>query len=574
MSPYAPRMNPLRAAVAIALLMLTASTHAASAPSISGRDGAVASADPLATQAGLDILRRGGNAADAAVATALVLAVVYPEAGNLGGGGFAVSRFGDAVEALDFREVAPAAATKDMYLDEKGEPRGDASLVGALSAGVPGSPAGLFELQRKYGKLPWKSVVAPALKLARDGFPVSGRLAADASSAREMLVRFPSTAALFLPRGEPLVEGAILRLPELARTLSEYAAGGSTAIMTGRTAKDIADCCAANGGIITLGDMVTYRPTWREPVRFTMAGWSVASMPLPSSGGTILAMSSAMLERLQWRELPRFGAERAHLEAETWRRAYAARYALGDPTTTQLETTRLVDARTIGLLVGSIQRTRATPSSEVHAPTLPSTWTWDKPQTTHLSVVDSDGNAVSLTTTLNGSFGSGLVVPGAGFLMNNEMDDFTTAPGKPNVYGLIQGDANAVRPGKRMLSSMSPTIAWNEQGLLALGSPGGSQIPTSTLQVMLNLLVDGDDLQAAVDRPRIHHQWMPDEIVAEADALSPETLAELERRAHHVRLVRAVGEVHAVRRFTNGHCEAAADPRGPGSAGVVAAGAR
>ncbi|HSL17994.1 MAG TPA: gamma-glutamyltransferase [Methylomirabilota bacterium] len=533
-----------------------------------GTGGAVASAAPAATRAGLEILRAGGNAVDAAVATALALAVVHPQAGNLGGGGFAVVRMGGAVTTLDFREVAPAASRHDMYLGPRGEPVPEKSLVGPLAAGVPGSPAGLWELHRKHGRLPWAQVVAPAVRLAADGFTVTVRLERSVEKAAPPLGRFPETAAVWLPGGKAPPAGTTLKLPGLAATLRAYASRGPSAITSGPVAAAIETACRRHGGIITAADMAAYRPVWRAPVLFDAFGWRVASMPLPSSGGIILGQTAGLLERSEWPRTPRFGAERVHLLAEAWRRAYADRLLLGDPSTTEADADDLLDPQWLDIRARELRSRKATPSSEVQP--------WraavlaESPETTHLSVVDGEGNAVSLTTTLNGSFGCGLLVPGAGFLLNNEMDDFAVAPGTPNYYGLVQGEANAVGAGKRMLSSMTPTIAWRDGETVVLGSPGGSTIPTATAQVLLNLVVDGDGLQAAVNRPRIHHQWLPDALVVEPDALAPETAWELERRGHSLEQRDHLGEVHAVRAFADGTVEAAADPRGPGAAGVSA----
>ncbi len=556
----------------ILALVLCPLVWGASFPPVSGHGGAVASAAPAATAAGLEILSAGGTAADAAVATALALAVVHPQAGNLGGGGFAVVRFGDEVAALDFRETAPDAATREMFLDGEGEPVPRRSLVGALAAGVPGSPAGLHALHDRYGALPWATVVAPALRLARDGFVVTRRLHESLAQPRvaELLEQFPEARAVWLPEGAAPAAGTVLQLPDLAATLAAYAEQGPRAITHGRVAAAIEAASERYGGVLTAADLRAYAPVWREPVRFRVGEWNAVSMPLPSSGGIILAETFEMLRRLGWAETPRFGADRIHLLAETWRRVYADRFLLGDPSTTEADASELLDLRWLALRAGQIDRTRAMPSSRVR-PFPTEEMATESTETTHLSVVDGFGNAVSLTTTLNGSYGSGVLVPGAGFFLNNEMDDFAAKPGCPNLYGLIQGEANAVRPGKRMLSSMSPTVLWRDDGdgVMAVGSPGGSRIPTSTGQVILNVVVDGDDLQAAVNRPRVHHQWLPDEIVLERDAVSPETRAELVRRGHAVRTVEAMCEVCAVARMGDGACVAAADPRGPGAAGVV-----
>jgi len=541
----------------------------ASTPAPVGTGGAVASADALATQTGLDILRAGGNAVDAAVATALTLAVVYPEAGNLGGGGFAVVKMGDQVAALDFRETAPAAATPTMYLDAAGKPVPNASVVGPLAAGVPGSPAGLWELHHKYGKLPWAQVVAPAGKLAAEGFPVDRHLhdLLGKDETRKVLLPFPETARLWYPGGAPPAIGTVLRLPELAATLDRYAAQGPAGVTTGDGAAAIAAAVKQHGGVLTAADLAAYQPAWREPLFLAGFGWKIATMPLPSSGGIILGQTMRMLERLGWAKLRRFGADRDHLLAEAFRRAYADRFLLGDPSTTRATAAQLLDPAWIAERARGIRRDRATPSAKVRPRT--GGPAREGTETTHLSVIDGEGNLVAITTTLNGLFGCGLYVPEVGFFLNNEMDDFATAPGKPNMFGLVQGEANAVAPGKRMLSSMMPTIAWKGEEEVALGGRGGSRIPTNTIEVLLNVIVDGDPLQTALDRPRIHHQWLPDRLEVEFDALSPETRAELERRGHIVLASDATAKVHAVHRLADGRCEAGSDPRGTGASGIV-----
>jgi gamma-glutamyltranspeptidase/glutathione hydrolase len=570
MMQIASLMANSRRATALLLLVLFLTAGAANAAhpeAARGTGGAVACAAADATEAGLEVLRAGGNAADAAVATALALAVVRPRAGNLGGGGFAVTRFGSEVRTLDFRETAPAEATHDMYLGKDGQPRPGASLIGPLAAGVPGSPAGLYELHKELGRLPWADVVAPAIRLARDGFTVDRRLAYGIEKHADLLGRFPETAAVWLPGGKPPEAGSTMRLPELAATLEVYAARGAPAITEGPIAAAVELASQRYGGVLRAADLAAYRPVWREPVRFEAFGWNVASMPLPSSGGIILGQTCGLLERLEWAKFARFGADRFHLLAEVWRRAYADRVLLGDPRTSVASAAQLLAGKWLDYRAGGIRLATATPSEKVR--TWSRDWLTESPETTHLSVMDADGNAVLITTTLNGTFGCGLLVPGAGFLLNNEMDDFATAPGQPNLYGLIQGEANSVGPGKRMLSSMTPTIAWRGKEVIVTGSPGGSRIPTATAQVLLNLIVDGDELQAAVDRPRVHHQWMPDLLFTEAYALSPETSKALERRGHELRPVTALGEVHSVRGEIGGEMQAAQDPRGPGTAGVV-----
>jgi gamma-glutamyltranspeptidase / glutathione hydrolase len=562
----------MKKALPLALaLLIPVVANAASVPAPAGTGGAVASADPLATAAGVEILRAGGNAVDAAVATALALAVVYPEAGNLGGGGFALVRMGGELAALDFREIAPAKARRDMYLDAAGQPVENASLVGPLASGVPGSPAGLWELQRRFGRLPWPKVVAPARRLAA-GFQVSRYLhdVLGREEHRKLLLRFPESARVWLPNGEPPAAGSVLRLPDLAATLDRYAERGPEAITAGAVAAAVEKASGAHGGVLTAADLAAYKPAWRQPLTFEAFGWKLASMPLPSSGGVILGQTLGMLEKLGWEKLPRFGADRDHLLAEALRRSFADRFLLGDPATTKATEAQLLDPAWIARRAAEIDSRHATPSAQVQSwPGAQAAELPESAETTHLSVVDRDGNLVALTTTLNGLFGCGLWVPGAGFFLNNEMDDFATAPGKPNLFGLIQGEANAVGPGKRMLSSMNPVIAWKGEEAYALGGRGGSRIPTNTLEVLLNLLVDGDPLQTALDRPRLHHQWLPDRIEAEADALSPETRAELERRGHTLLTSDSTAKVHAVHRLAGGRVEAASDPRGSGVGGVV-----
>lgn len=556
--------------VLLLALQLTGVARAAHREAARGTGGAVASEDPTATAAGLETLRAGGNAVDAAVATALALAVVHPEAGNLGGGGFAVLRLGDVVETLDFRETAPAAATAGMYLDEEGEPVPEASRVGPLAAGVPGTPRGLWELHQRHGRLPWADVVEPARRAAAEGFPIAMRLHRVIEQKRDLLALFDSTAEVWLPEGEVPAAGRTMRIPALAATLADYAKHGPAAIVEGERAAAIERAVAERGGILTASDLAAYRPVWREPVRSSAWGWEIVGMDLPSSGGILVAGTLRMLELLGWDRQPRFGAIRAHLLAETWRRLYADRFLLGDPSSTFATAANLLDPEWLERRAREVDLGSATPSGLVR--TWPAGAVTEPSDTTHLAVIDAAGGVVSLTTTLNGSFGCGLLVPKTGFLLNNEMDDFAAAPGRPNLYGLIQSEANAVGAGRRMLSSMAPTIAWREGEVVAAGGRGGSRIPTATAQVLLALMVDGDDLQAAVSRPRIHHQWLPDVLYAEPDALSPETRAELERRGHQVVVwdgFTTPAKVQAVRRLVSGEVEAAGDPRSRGVGGVV-----
>jgi gamma-glutamyltranspeptidase/glutathione hydrolase len=563
----ARRLLALTSLTAFGALLHILVVDAASFPAASGHGGAVASAESASTEVGLDVLRAGGNAVDAAVATALALAVIHPEAGNLGGGGFAVVRMDGQLASLDFREVAPAAASRDMYLDPEGRPIGDASLIGPLAAGVPGSPVGLFELHKQFGELPWTRVVNPARLLAAEGFPVTSRLHRSLSSERETLERFPETARVWLPGGRLPAIGSRMRLPALAATLEAYAEAGPQALTSGPVAEAIERVSTKYGGLLKASDLASYEAVWRQPLTFDAFGWRMASMDLPASGGIILAQTIGLLESLGWREMPRFGADRAHLLAEVWRRAFADRFLMGDPMSSEADSKGLLQPEWLAYRRSTIQSDRASLSADIAR--WPESPPIESSDTTHIAVADGSGNLVALTTTLNDTFGCRLLVPEAGFFLNNEMDDFAASPGRPNLYGLVQGEANAVRPGHRMLSSMSPTLGWRGSEAVVLGGRGGPRIPTAVAQVLLHLLVDDDPLQAAVDRPRLHHQWLPDILRAEADAVSPETMQELVRRGHEVEIWTRDAKVNAVRVLEDGTFKAAADPRGPGSAGVV-----
>lgn len=572
--------------VGLSGLLLCSALFGASRPAVTGSGGAVSSDERLATKAGLEILRAGGNATDAAVAVALALAVVGPEAGNLGGGGFALMRNAgddDSVRFLDFREVAPAAAHRDMYLGEDGEVDRDKSWNGPLAAGVPGTPTGLYELQRTHGALPWKMVVEPAFLLARDGFALSQRSYLSLVEDWERLARFPESKEVWFIGDEPVTAGLTIQLPRLAKTLKAYGKRGPEALTQGDVAQTIVETSSKYGGILTLDDLASYQPVWRDAVRFSAFGWQLAGPDLPSSGGILMAASLWMMETGGIEATEPLSAGRSHLMAESWRRAYADRYLLGDPSTTRARADELADPKWLAERWQSYDAAQATESSKVRL------WSDVDPaaaseaaaseaaDTTHIAVIDKDGNAVGITFTLNGLFGGALWVPGFGFL-NNEMDDFAAAVDAPNDYGLVQGEANVVRPGKKMLSSMSPTVAWkpSETGegedVFVLGGRGGSRIPTGVMQVFLAVAVDDVGLQAALDRPRVHHQWLPDLLYREPDALSPETRAELERRGHELAIKESITQVQAVRLRADGTFEAGGDPRkGGGHGGVVAA---
>jgi gamma-glutamyltranspeptidase/glutathione hydrolase len=530
--------------------------------------GAVVSSETDATAAGSRVLAGGGNAVDAAVATALALVVVHPGAGNLGGGGFALVRVAGALAALDFRETAPARARPDLYLDAHGDPVPDASLIGPLAAGVPGSPAGLWELHRRFGRLPWSAVVAPALALARDGFVVSAKLERSLAEDQTKLARFPETATVWLPGGRPLAAGTHLALPALAETLAAYAARGPAGISAGPAARAIEEASRLHGGVLTVADLAAYQPVWREPLRFERFGWQVAAMPLPSSGGILLGETMGILERRGWSERARGSADRVHLLIEALRRAFADRYRLGDPATTGATAVDLLARPWLDRRAAEIDPRRATASVQVQP--YPAAAPREPDHTTQVTVADGDGNLVALTTTLNDFYGCRLWVPGAGYFLNNEMDDFTVAAGRPNLFGLIQGEENAVGPGKRMLSSMSPTIAWHDEEAIALGGRGGSRIPSAVIQVLLAMF-EGATAADAVARPRIHEQWLPDQVLVEAGALAPEIEIDLARRGHFLMPPRADQQavVNAVHLCADGSVEAGGDPRGPEVSGVA-----
>ncbi|HEX7119175.1 MAG TPA: gamma-glutamyltransferase [Longimicrobiales bacterium] len=527
----------------------------------------VASDAPLATRVGVDVLRAGGNAVDAAVATAFALAVVYPEAGNLGGGGFMVLRRADGeTAALDFREKAPLAATRDMFLDETGELT-DRSITGHLAAGVPGAVAGLWEAHRRYGSLPWEDVVAPAIRLAEDGFIVDERLASTVAGEADRLRRFPASAALFLPGGEPLRVGTRWRNPELAAVLRRIAEHGPAGFYSGETADLIVAEMRRGGGIITHEDLASYRAVWREPVEFDYRGHHIISMPPPSSGGLTLALIANILEGYDLRALGWNSPEALHLTAEAMRRAFANRnHFLGDPDFVRIPRERFLSEDFAASLRAGIDRDRATPSAEVTPGTTTAIGA-EGDHTTHFSVVDARGNAVALTTTINSLYGSAVTVAGAGFVLNNEMDDFAAKPGEPNQFGLVQGEANAIEPGKRMLSAMTPTIVLSPEGtpLLVTGARGGPRIISATFQVISNVVDHGMDVAAAVAAPRIHHQHLPDVLFYERGGLLPRQIRALEAIGHDVRPRATVATAPAVLR-RDGVWTGVPDPRTGGLA--------
>jgi gamma-glutamyltranspeptidase/glutathione hydrolase len=503
---------------------------------VTASQGMVVTTDPLASRVGLDVLRAGGNAVDAAVAVQFALAVVNPEAGNIGGGGFMVLRTADGgTEALDFREKAPAAASRDMYLDANGNVT-DRSVVGHLAVGVPGSVAGMWAAHQRHGLLPWADLVEPAVELA-EGFEVGPRfLYALSPGLIRALAAYEASAAQFLPRdGQPPQVGDTLRQSDLAATLRRIRDHGRDGFYAGRTAELVAAEMRRGGGLITEADLAAYEPAWREPITFTYRGHTVVSMPPSSSGGVTLAEMANILEGYDLGTMPWHGAEMIHLYAEAWKRAYADRnFYLADPDFVEMPLERLTSASYGATRAATISADEATPSTEIEpGPVAPLE---EGQNTTHFSIVDAEGNAVAVTTTLNSFYGSKVTVAGAGFVLNNEMDDFTSKPGVPNQFGLVQGERNAIEPGKRMLSAMTPTIVLDPDGelMMVTGTPGGSTIITTVFQTISNVVDYGMDAVAAVDAPRVHHQHLPDQIQYEHGGLEPDVVAELEALGHTV----------------------------------------
>ena len=500
---------------------------------VTASNGMVVSTDELASRIGVDVMRAGGNAVDAAVAVHFALAVVNPEAGNIGGGGFMVTRMADGTSAaLDFREKAPLAATRDMYLDEEGNLT-DKSVIGHLAAGVPGSVAGMWEAHQRFGSIDWEDLVSPAVELA-NGFEVKERFLGSLSSTMvESLSDFPASAAQFLPRdGQPPLVGDTLRQPHLATTLGRIRDGGPDGFYKGETADLIVAEMDRGGGIITLQDLTEYTAEWREPISFTYRGHTVISMPPSSSGGATMAEMANILEGYDLGSMDWHGPRMLHLYAEAWKRSYADRnHYLADPDFVDMPIDRMTSEAYARIRASTISETSATPSIEI-GPGMEGPAEGEN--TTHYSIVDGAGNAVAVTTTINSWYGSKVTVTGAGFVLNNEMDDFAAKPGTANQFGLVQGENNAVAPGKRMLSAMTPTVVVNPDGTLRMvtGTPGGGTIITTVFQTISNVLDYGMNVVDAVNAPRIHHQHLPDQIYFEPAGLALESVAQLQAMGH------------------------------------------
>ena len=530
-----------------------------------GAKAMVVSGSPIASAVGRDILGAGGNAVDAAVGVGFALAVVHPEAGNLGGGGFMLIRKADGTtEAIDYRETAPGLASHDMYLDRAGGPTA-LSDKGHLAAGVPGSVAGMVEAQRKFGRLSLARVIEPAIALAAQGFIVDQYRSESIDGYRAQLFLFPASRRYFLPDsgGQAPAVGSRLVQQDLSRTLTAIRDHGAEGFYRGWVADSIVAEMERGGGLISHADLAGYTPIWREPIRISYRGYSILSMPPASSGGVTLAMILNIMEG--YGTLPPFGSSALlHREAEAMRRAFIDRNTyLGDPAFVKMPLARLTSKEYAATQRATIDLSHATPTPPFD-PTL-----HDGTSTTHFSVVDAEGNAVSCTTTLNDSYGSAVAVSGAGFLLNDQMDDFTTAVGKPNGYGLVQGEANAIQPGKRMLSAMTPSIVLDSAGRLfmVVGTPGGPTIITQVYHVISNVIDHQMPLPQAVEAPRMHHQALPDAIRLERNGFTAATIATLEALGHSVEVRGRWGDVEAIIRTATGW-QGVSDPRlGGGGSG-------
>ena len=548
-----------------ALLLILLGWPSLARQPIRARHAMVVTVETHATDAGAAVLQRGGNAIDAAVAVGFALAVTHPSAGNIGGGGFMLIRLADGRSTfLDFRERGPAAATHDMYLDANGNPGAD-SRVGYRASGIPGTVRGLFYAHEKYGKKPWKELVQPAVNLARTGFPISWGLSQSLKNPMNSgkLERFPESKRIFLKDGAHFEMGDAFVQPELAAVLSRIRDHGASGFYEGKTAHLLAEDMRGHGGLITEQDLKDYKAIEREPLTGTYHGNTVITAPPPSSGGIGILQMMGILDGTDYARTGAGSAREYHFLAEAMRRFFADRSEyLGDPDFVKVPVSALLNPKYIETLRASINPDKATPSADIRPGTLA---TYESSNTTHFSIVDAEGNAVAVTYTLNDSYGSGVTAAKLGFLLNDEMDDFAPKPGQPNGFGLVQGEFNSIAPHKTPLSSMSPTILVKDGKLRALlGTPGGPTIINSVLQVALNIIDFGMNAQEAVDQPRIHHQWMPDEIRAES-TLSPDTIDLLKQRGHAVSQVKQIGEM-AVILLDDGWLQGAPDGRTEGTA--------
>ncbi len=521
--------------------------------------GAVVSAHPLASKVGVDILKMGGNAVDAAIATQLVLAVVYPNAGNLGGGGFFVSRLSDGkTVSIDYREKAPGNAHRDMYVDADGTARTDKSQDGHLASGVPGTVSGLFT-SHKYAKLPFSKLIQPAIELAEKGFVITAREAKSFNNLQDELKKFNTVMPVFVKSGG-WKNGDTLIQKDLANTLKRIRDKGAAGFYEGETAGLIVAEMKRGGGIITLEDLKNYQAKPREPHTFMYKGYRIIGMPMPSSGGLLVNQMMKMIEDKNIAAMGFHSLEAVQLMTEVERRAFADRGEyMGDGDFYKVPVNKLTSSSYLQERMKSFDPQKPTPSNLISAGIVPNR---ESEETTHLSVIDDKGNAVSVTTTLNNSYGSRTVVGGAGFFLNDEMDDFSIKPGVPNMYGAVGGDANAIQPGKRMLSSMTPTIVLkNDKPFIVVGTPGGTTIPTQVFETLVNILEFNLSTEDAVYKPKFHHQWLPDSLYIEKGF--PENVrGELQRMGYFIKLRSAIGRTEIIKVLADGRFEAVADNRG------------
>jgi gamma-glutamyltranspeptidase/glutathione hydrolase len=564
-----PASRSLVFSLALALIL----PAARAAQPVYARNGMVVAQEPIAADVGLDVLKSGGNAIDAAVAVGFALAVTHPFAGNLGGGGFMLLRMADGrTSFIDFRETAPAHASHDMYLDKNGNPTRD-SIDGWRAVAVPGTVAGLVLAHQRYGSQPWAALVAPAEKLARDGFPISHSQMESFRSYAPRLSRDPESKRIFLKNGAMYTWRETFRQPELAATLARIKATQNGDFYHGLTAKMIVESMQKNAGLITLEDLAGYRAVERKPLQGNYKDYQIITSPPPSSGGVGILQMLGMLQDTGYEKYGAGSAEAYHYEAEAMRRYYADRNAyLGDPAFVTNPVADLLASAYIKARESSISAEKATPAEEIHPglarnPDDSGTNPREGGNTTHYSIVDKQGNMVGVTYTLNNGYGAAVTVPGAGFLLNDEMDDFAAKPNTPNMFGLVQGERNAIAPGKRPLSSMTPTIVLKDnKPYLVLGAPGGSTIITAVLQVIENTIDFGMNIQDAVDFPRIHDQWKPDRLDFEKN-VSPDTLHLLAGMGYPMEVSHpaVLARVEAIA-IENGWLEGAHDPRGSGKA--------
>nr|WP_287939377.1 gamma-glutamyltransferase [Algoriphagus sp.] len=521
----------------------------------------VVSAREEASQIGLKILQKGGNAFDAMMATEMALAVTFPFAGNLGGGGFMVYRMADgSTGSIDYREKAPMAASKDMFLDENGDFLSQLSTKGALASGVPGTIAGIFEAQSKFGKLKPSEILQPVIDLAKNGFVVTAAQADRLKRNRETFIDVNGPHTFF---AREIRAGDTLKIPVLAATLERIAKNGRDEFYTGETAKILARHIQEKGGIITEADLASYQAVWRDPIIYPYRDLKIISMAPPSSGGVTLVQILKMLEPYDLQALGHHSPEYIQLLVEAERRAYADRnYYLGDPDFVKIPVNELLDTEYLKSRMSNFSFEKATRSSEISQGNISFA---ESMETTHYSIVDTEGNAVSVTTTLNGAYGSKVYIDELGFFMNNEMDDFSAKPGVPNMFGLIGAAANSIAPGKRMLSSMTPTIVEKDGKLwIVVGTPGGSTIITSVLQTILNVAEFGMGMQQAVESPRFHHQWLPDLVNFEPNSFDSTLISTLKARGYLINEANSpiIGKVDAILVLPDGRLEGGADPRG------------